>query len=153
MTDSRGAPSGVSVCVWRAHGTVAPYLPACVRACVRACAIWLTAQQRVWMESSQSSNADAAAYREVYDVRHQREGNNDHIHDMSFSSAFIWGICWVLCLLLSHNVSTLPKVSLCFGGFVWKGSTSFCLIRCRSAASRVASRLHLECAQFYTVSL
>jgi hypothetical protein len=26
-------------------------------------------------------------------VKHQREGNNDHIHAMSFSS-FIWGICW-----------------------------------------------------------
>lgn len=38
---------------------------------------------------SQSSNADAAAFREVYDVKHQRKGNNDHIHEMSFSSTFI----------------------------------------------------------------
>lgn len=38
---------------------------------------------------SQSSNADAAAFRGVYDVKHQRKGNNDHIHKMSFSSTFI----------------------------------------------------------------
>lgn len=38
---------------------------------------------------SQSSIADAAAFPEVYDVKHQRKGNNDHIHEMSFSPTFI----------------------------------------------------------------
>jgi hypothetical protein len=38
------------------------------------------------MDLSQTFNSDAAAFPEVYDVKHQREGNNDHIHAMSFSS-------------------------------------------------------------------
>lgn len=35
---------------------------------------------------TQSCDADVAAFQEVYDVKHQRRGNNHYIYDMSFSS-------------------------------------------------------------------
>lgn len=98
---------------------------------------------------SQSSNADAAAFQELYDVKHQRKGNNDHIHEMSFSSTFISGICWVLFL---YNIMCLPypKWVLCLGSLSGGRLTSFSSMRCRKVLYTASSILTYTFTKAYT---
>lgn len=105
-TDSewRCSSHGSALCVDHSYQAQRRLLITEVCCCVRACecmCVWLRVCVCVCLCDlsdcttkslngfSQSSNADAAAFREVYDVKHQRKGNNDHIHEMSFSSTFI----------------------------------------------------------------
>lgn len=95
---------------------------------------------------SQSSIADAAAFPEVYDVKHQRKGNNDHIHEMSFSPTLSEEFVEFL-PPPSHNLSTVAREGLCSRTLFEKGRPHFPVIRGRSGTSTVASSFS-KCADW-----